>query len=68
MYYDPRSRSTVARCPRRFDPKRTTVDAHSESSAVMKKTTEVEAKFIKQVRTAAVGTQRVAFSTFLRTE
>jgi len=41
-----------------FDPKRTTVDAHSESSAVMKKTTEVEAKFIKQVFYGCVRYQK----------
>jgi len=32
-----------------FDPKKTTVDAHCEASPVMKKVTEVEQKFIKQV-------------------
>jgi hypothetical protein len=32
-----------------FDPKKTTVDAHCEASPVMKKVSEVEQKFIKQV-------------------
>jgi hypothetical protein len=32
-----------------YDPKKTTVDAHCEASPVMKKVSEVEQKFIKQV-------------------